>query len=52
MSVRVNIMIPDELKQYFEEWSKKTGVPQSSLMCLAMSEYVDMKNQQLDKNDK
>lgn len=43
MSARVNITISDELKKYFEEWSEKTGIPQSSLMALAMSEYVDQK---------
>lgn len=43
MSIRVNITISDELKKYFEEWSEKTGIPQSSLMALAMSEYVDQK---------
>ena len=43
MSVRVNITIADELKKYFEDWSEKTGIPQSSLMALAISEYVDQK---------
>lgn len=43
MSIRVNITISDELKSYFEEWSEKTGITQSALMCLAMSEYVDQK---------
>lgn len=43
MSVRVNITISDELKKYFEEWSEKTGIAQSSLMSLAMNEYVDQK---------
>lgn len=43
MSTRVNITISDELKKYFEEWSEKTGVSQSALMSLAMSEYVDQK---------
>lgn len=43
MSARVNITISDELKEYFEDWNKKTGIPQSSLMALAISEYVDQK---------
>lgn len=43
MSVRVNVTISDDLKKYFEEWSEKTGIPQSSLMALAISEYVDQK---------
>lgn len=49
MSARVNITIPDELKEYFEEWSKRTGVTQSALMCLALSEYVEMTTLKLDK---
>lgn len=40
MSVRVNITISDKTKKYFEDWSKETGIPQSSLMSLAMSEYI------------
>lgn len=43
MSVRVNITISDDLKRYFEDWSRKTGITQSSLMALAISEYVDQK---------
>ena len=43
MSVRVNITISDDLKKYFEDWSKTSGVPQSALMSLAMSEYIDQK---------
>ncbi|WP_061308230.1 ribbon-helix-helix domain-containing protein [Clostridium botulinum] len=43
MSVRVNITISDDLKKYFEDWSRKTGITQSSLMALAISEYVDQK---------
>lgn len=43
MSVRVNITISDELKKYYEDWSEKTGIPQSSLMALSMSEYIDQK---------
>lgn len=43
MSVRVNVTISDELKKYFEAWSEKTGIAQSSLMALAISEYVDQK---------
>jgi predicted transcriptional regulator len=49
MSARVNITIPDELKEYFEEWSKRTGVTQSALMCLALSEYVEMTTLKSDK---
>lgn len=39
--VRVNINISDELKHFFEEWSKETGISQSALMALAMSEFVN-----------
>lgn len=49
MSTRVNITIPDDLKEYFEEWSKRTGVNQSALMCLALSEYVELSTLKLDK---
>lgn len=41
MSVRVNITISDELKKYFENWSAESGVAQSSLMALAMNEFVN-----------
>lgn len=40
---RVNINISDEMKQYFEEKSKETGVAQSALMVMAISEYLDQK---------
>lgn len=40
---RVNINISDEMKDYFEKKSKETGVPQSALMVMAISEYLDQK---------
>lgn len=40
---RVNINISDEMKKYFEEKSKETGVSQSALMVMAISEYLDQK---------
>lgn len=40
---RVNISISDELKTYFEELSKETGASQSSLMAIAIKEYVEQK---------
>lgn len=49
--MRVNISIPYEVKQFFEDYSKKTGVPQSSLMALALSEYKDKIERSLS-NDK
>ena len=40
---RVQISISDEMKSYFEELSKVTGASQSSLMCIAIKEYIDQK---------
>lgn len=40
---RVNINISDEMKKYFEQKSKETGVSQSALMVMAISEYLDQK---------
>lgn len=40
---RVNINISDEMKQYFEQKSKETGVSQSALMVTAIYEYLDQK---------
>lgn len=41
--VRVNIRISKKVKNYFEKLSKETAVAQSSLMAMALSEYVDQK---------
>lgn len=40
---RVNVRISEKLKSYFENKSKETGVSQSSLMALALEEYIDQK---------
>lgn len=40
---RVNINISEEMKKYFEEKSKETGISQSALMVMAISEYLDQK---------
>lgn len=40
---RVNVRISEKLKRYFESKSKETGVSQSSLMALALEEYIDQK---------
>lgn len=40
---RVNINISDEMKLYFEQKSKETGVSQSALMVMAIYEYLDQK---------
>lgn len=40
---RVNINISDEMKKYFEQKSKETGIAQSALMVMAISEYLDQK---------
>ena len=41
--VRVNIRISSETKNFFEELSKEVGAPQSSLMAMALKEYIDQK---------
>lgn len=40
---RVNVRVSEKLKSYFENKSKETGVSQSSLMALALEEYIDQK---------
>lgn len=40
---RVNIRVSEKVKSYFEAKSKDTGVSQSSLMALALDEYIDQK---------
>lgn len=42
--IRVNIRVSEKIKKYFEEKSDETGVSQSSLMALALEEYMDQKN--------
>ena len=41
--IRTNIRISKKIRKYFEEKSEETGVPQSSLMALALEEYIDQK---------
>lgn len=41
--VRVNIRISSEIKKFFENMSKEVGAPQSSLMAMALKEYMDQK---------
>ena len=41
--VRVNIRISSETKRFFEELSKEVGAPQSSLMAMALKDYIDQK---------
>ena len=41
--IRVNIKVSRKIKSYFEDKSKETGVAQSSLMALALEEYIDQK---------
>lgn len=43
-TVRVNIKISIAIKEWFEAKSKETGINQSSLMAMALSEYVDQKD--------
>lgn len=40
---RVNIRVSEKVKRYFETKSKETTVSQSSLMALALDEYIDQK---------
>ena len=40
---RVNIRVSEKIKSYFEAKSRDTGVSQSSLMALALDEYIDQK---------
>lgn len=40
---RVNVRVSEKIKSYFENKSKETGVSQSSLMALALEEYIDQK---------
>ena len=40
---RVNINISEELKEYFEEFSKETGASQSALMAIALKDYIEQK---------
>ena len=40
---RVNVRISEKLKRYFESKSKENGVSQSSLMALALEQYIDQK---------
>lgn len=40
---RVNIRVSKKIKSYFESKSDETGVSQSSLMALALEEYIDQK---------
>jgi len=41
--IRVNIKVSRKIKSYFEAKSLETGVAQSSLMALALDEYIDQK---------
>ena len=40
---RVNIRVSKKIKSYFESKSRDTGVSQSSLMAMALDEYIDQK---------
>ena len=41
--IRVGLRVSKKIKDYFEKKSYETGVPQSSLMALALEEYIDQK---------
>lgn len=40
---RVNIRISQDINQWFEARSMETGIAKSSLMALALSDYIDQK---------
>ena len=40
---RINVRLSHKVKSYFEAKSAETGVSQSSLMALALEEYIDQK---------
>jgi len=42
-TLRVNIRISKNIKKWFEVKSSETGISQSSLMAMALGEYVDQK---------
>lgn len=39
-TVRVNVLISKEIKQFFEEKSQLTGISQSSLMAMALEQHI------------
>ena len=41
--VRLNIRVSKKIDNYFVEKSEETGVAKSSLMALALEEYIDQK---------
>lgn len=43
ITYRVNVRVSQKIKNYFEAKSRDTGVSQSSLMALALDEYIDQK---------
>lgn len=51
MSVRKNITLSDDLAEYFEKKSRETGISQSALMVMAISEYLDQKKAMNSLND-
>lgn len=44
-NIRVNIRISEKIKSYFEKLSEDTGVSQSSLMAIALNEYINKKEE-------
>lgn len=42
-TVRVNINISPKVKKWFEQRSMETGISQSGLMSIAISDYMDQK---------
>lgn len=43
-TARVNIFMSKELKQWYKDKSKETGISMSAFMAIALSEYKDQKD--------
>lgn len=41
--MRVNVTVSDKINNWFEVKAKELGVSKSSLMCMALNEYIDQK---------
>lgn len=41
--MRVQVNVSEKTKKWFENKSKETGISQSALMAMALSEYIDQK---------
>jgi len=44
--IRINIRVQPHIKEWFEEKSKRTAIPYSALMHLALEEHINRQEQQ------